>query len=196
MIMKIKNTEIKIVKGDVTDLKADAIVNAANNKGLMGGGVAGAIKKKGGKSIEDEAVKKCPIDIGEAVFTSAGSLKAKYIIHAATMDMSFKTDENKIRSSCRNSLKVADELKVESIIFPALGCGTGGFPLLASAKIMAQEVWRYLREEKTSIKEITFCLYDQEAYETFNKGVIKYLEHIVYELQGGQIGRASCRERV
>jgi O-acetyl-ADP-ribose deacetylase (regulator of RNase III)/ADP-ribose pyrophosphatase YjhB (NUDIX family) len=183
--MKIKNTEIKIVKGDVTDLKADAIVNAANNKGLMGGGVAGAIKKKGGKSIEDEAVKKCPIDIGEAVFTSAGSLKAKYIIHAATMDMSFKTDENKIRSSCRNSLKVADELKVESIIFPALGCGTGGFPLLASAKIMAQEVWRYLREEKTSIKEITFCLYDQEAYETFNKGVIKYLEHIVYELQGG-----------
>jgi len=183
--MKIKNTEIKIIKGDITELKVDAIVNAANNKGLMGGGVAGAIKHKGGKSIEDEAVKKCPINIGEATFTSAGNLKAKYIIHAATMDMSFKTDEIKIRNSCKNSLKVADELGVKSIVFPALGCGTGGFPLLASAKIMAQEVWRYLREEKSGIGEIIFCLYNQEAFDAFEKGVIRYLDHIVNELQSG-----------
>ncbi len=183
--MKIKDTEIKVVMGDITEFKADAIVNAANNKGFMGGGVAGAIKKKGGKAIEDEAVKKCPINIGEAIFTSAGSLKAKYIIHAATMDMTFKTDEVKIRNSCRNSLKVADELKVNSIVFPALGCGVGGFPLLASAKIMAQEVWRYLREEESTLKEITFCLYDKEAYAVFEKGVLRYLEHILYKLQNG-----------
>ena len=183
--MKIKDTQIRVVMGDITDFNADAIVNAANNKGLMGGGVAGAIKKKGGKVIEEEAVKKCPINIGEAIFTSAGSLRAKYVIHASTMGMDFKTDEVKIRNSCRNSLKVADELKVESIVFPALGCGTGGFPLLASAKIMAQETWRYLREEGSGIKEINFCLFSKEAYEVFEKGVLRYLEHILYKLQNG-----------
>jgi O-acetyl-ADP-ribose deacetylase (regulator of RNase III)/ADP-ribose pyrophosphatase YjhB (NUDIX family) len=183
--MKIKDCEIKVIQQDITELKADVIVNAANNKGVMGGGLALAIKKKGGKIIEDEAVKKCPIGIGEAIFTAAGSLKAKYIIHAATMGMDFKTDEVKIRNSCRNSLKAADELGVKSLAFPALGCGVGGFSLLASAKIMAQEIWRYLREEKSGLKEITFCLYDQEAYDIFNQGVIKYLEHILYKLQNG-----------
>ena len=183
--MRINGCEIKVVMGDITDFKADAIVNAANNKGLMGGGVAGALKRKGGKAIEDEAVKKCPINIGEAFFTSAGALKARYIIHATTMDMSFKTDETKIRDSFGNSLKVADELGVKSIAFPALGCGTGGFPLLASAKIMAQEIWRYLREEKSNLQEITFCLFDKEAFDIFEKGVIGYLEHILYKLQNG-----------
>ncbi len=183
--MKIKNCEIKVIRQDITGLKADAIVNAANNKGVMGGGVAGAIKKKGGRVIEEEAVKKCPIEIGEAIFTAAGSLKAKYVIHAATMGLDFKTDEAKIRNSFRNSLRVADELGVKSIAFPALGCGVGGFPLLASAKIMAQEVWRYLREEKSGLQEIIFCLYDQEAYAVFEQGVIKYLEHILYKLQNG-----------
>lgn len=184
-MVKIRDCEINVIRQDITELKADAIVNAANNKGVMGGGVAGAIKKKGGKIIEEEALKKCPIEIGEAIFTTAGALKAKYIIHAATMGMDFKTDEVKIRNSCRNSLRVADELGVKSIVFPALGCGVGGFALLASAKVMAQEVWRYLREEKSGLQEITFCLYDQEAYDVFDQGVIKYLEHILYKMQNG-----------
>lgn len=183
--MKIKDCEIKIIKSDITELKVDVIINAANNKGVMGGGLAARIKQKGGKMIEDEAIKKCPINIGEAIFTSAGALKAKYVIHAATMDMSLKTDETKIRNSCRNSLKVADKLGVESIAFPALGCGIGRFPLLASAKIMAQQVWSYLRENDSKLKEIFFSLYDQEAYDIFDKGVIKYLEHIIYKLQNG-----------
>lgn len=184
-MVEIKDTQIKIALGDITELKVDAIVNAANNQGFMGGGVAAAIKKKGGKAIEEEAVKKCPIKIGEAIFTTAGSLKAKYVIHAATMGMDFKTDEVKIRNSCRNSLKAADELEINSIAFPALGCGVGGFPLLASAKVMAQEVWRYLQEERSGLKEIIFCLYDQEAYAAFEQGAIKYLEHVVYKLQNG-----------
>lgn len=183
--MKIKNTEIKIIKGDITQVEADAIVNAANNKLLMGGGVAGATKRKGGKSIEDEAVKKGPIGIGEAVATKAGSLKAKYVIHAATMGMDFNTDECKVRNSCKNTLKIANELKIESIVFPALGCGTGGFPLLASAKIMAQEVLRHLREEKTSLREIIFCLYDNEAFKVFDKGVNSYLKYVTEELSAG-----------
>ena len=183
--MKIKNTEIKIVKGDITEIAADAIVNAANNKLLMGGGVAGAIKRKGGQAIEDEAIKKGPIEIGEAVATKAGALKVKYVIHAATMGMDFKTDEIKIRNSCRSSLKVAQDLKIRSIAFPALGCGTGGFPLLASAKIMAQEVLKHLREEDTGLKEITFCVYDAEALNIFNKGILGYLEYVTTKLCNG-----------
>ena len=183
--MKIKNTEIKVVIGDITESRADAIVNAANNKLVMGGGLAGIIKKKGGKVIEEEALKKAPIEIGEAVFTSAGELAAKYVIHASTMGMDFKTDEIKIRNACKNSLRLAVELKINSIVFPALGCGTGGFPFLASAKIMAQEVLRHLREESTSLKEIIFCLYTQEAFTVFNKGVLGYLEYVTTKLSSG-----------
>lgn len=183
--MKIKNTEIKVVIGDITESRADAIVNAANNKLVMGGGLAGIIKKKGGKVIEEEALKKAPIEIGEAVFTSAGELAAKYVIHASTMGMDFKTDEIKIRNACKNSLRLAVELKINSIVFPALGCGTGGFPFLASAKIMAQEVLRHLRQEPTSLKEIIFCLYTQEAFTVFNKGVLGYLEYVTTKLSSG-----------
>lgn len=183
--MFIRNTEIKIVQGDITELKVDAIVNAANNKLVMGGGVAGAIKRKGGKVIEEEATKLGPIEIGAAVATSAGSLPAKYVIHAATMGMNFETDEVKIRDSAKASLGVAEELKIKSIAFPALGCGVGGFPLLASAKIMAQETLKHLRQGKSDLKEIIFCLYDKEAFEVFNKGVISYLEYVTHKLQNG-----------
>ncbi len=183
--MRIKDCEIKIIQADITGLAVGAIVNAANNKLEMGGGVAGAIKKKGGKAIEDEAMKKGPIAIGQAVATSAGTLASKYVIHAATMGMDFKTDEGKVRDSCKNALRVAEELKIDSVAFPALGCGVGGFPLLASAKIMAQEVFRHLREDGSGLKEIIFCLYDKEAYGIFNKGVLGYLEYITTKLQLG-----------
>ena len=183
--MFIKDTEIKIIQGDITELEVDAIVNAANNKMVMGGGVAGAIKKKGGEIIEEEAVKKGPVKIGEAVFTQAGSLPAKYVIHAATMGMDFKTDEDKIRESCKNALRLAEELKIKSIAFPALGCGVGGFPLLAAAKLMAQEVMKHLRENNPRLKEITFCLYDKEAYDVFNKSVFSYIDYITTKLQKG-----------
>jgi O-acetyl-ADP-ribose deacetylase (regulator of RNase III)/ADP-ribose pyrophosphatase YjhB (NUDIX family) len=184
--MKIKDTDIKILMADITELEADAIVNAANNKLEMGGGVAGAIKRKGGEVVEKEAVKKGPIEIGAAVYTSAGKLKAKYVIHAATMGMDFKTDEIKIRNSCRNSLDLAEQLKIKSIAFPALGCGVGGFPLLASAKIMSQEVFRHIKETDSSrLKEIIFCLKDKQVFDIFNKGIISYLEYIIYKLQNG-----------
>jgi len=167
-------------------LKVDAIVNAANNKLVMGGGVAGAIRKKGGKTIEDEAVAKGPIKIGQAVYTQAGSLPAKFVIHAATMGMDFATDEMKIRRASASSLDTAEELKVKSIGFPALGCGVGGFPYLACAKIMAQEVFRHFREtEEASLREIVFCLYGKESYRIFNETVTQYLEHITKKVQQG-----------
>lgn len=183
--MKIKGTEIKVVMGDITELRVEAIVNAANNKLLMGGGVAGAIKKKGGKIIEDEALKQGPIETGEAVATGAGELAAKYVIHAATMGMDFDTDEVKVRNSCRSALRVAEELKIKSIAFPALGCGTGRFAFLASAKIMAQEVLKHLRIKNTTLEKIVFCLYDQKAFTVFNKGILGYLEYVTAKLSGG-----------
>ncbi len=183
--MFIKETKLTIVQGDITELKVDAIVNAANNKLVMGGGLAGAIKRLGGKEIEAEAVKKGPIQIGDAVFTSAGKLPAKYIIHAATMGMDFETDEEKIRDACKNSLRVAEELKVSSVALPALGCGVGGFPLKACAKIMAQEVMRHLRDKDTALKEIVFCLYEEEAYDIFNRNVPGYIEYVTTKLCKG-----------
>lgn len=183
--MKIKNTEIKIIQADITTLSVDAIVNAANNKLVMGGGVAGAIRQKGGREIEDEAIKRGPIKIGEAVETKVGKLPAKYVIHTATMGMDFKTDEVKVRQSCASALQVAERLKVKSIAFPALGCGVGGFPLVAAAKIMAQEVFKHLRKKESSLREIIFCLYDAEAFEIFQKNVTQYLEYIQHKLGNG-----------
>ena len=130
-------------------------------------------------------MEKGPIAIGAAIFTSAGRLAAKYVIHVATMGMDFKTDEIKLRNSCVSALKVAEELNIDSLAFPALGCGVGNFPLLASAKIMAQEVFKYLRENKTNLKEIIFCLIGTEAFEVFNKGLINYLTYVTQKLQKG-----------
>ncbi len=179
----IYGTTVKVIQGDITELIVDAIVNAANNQLVMGGGVAGAIKRKGGQVIEDDVVKKGPIEIGQAVASVAGSLEAKYVIHAATMGGDFKTDEFKIRESCRNALRVANELQLNSIAFPALGCGVGGFPVVGAAKIMAQETLRHLRENKSSLKEIIFCLYDRESCDTFKRDALGYLDYIENQLQ-------------
>lgn len=181
--LKICGTTIKVIQGDITDLAVDAIVNAANNKLVMGGGLAGVIRQKGGQQIEDEAIGKGPIEIGGAVATSAGTLKAKYVIHAATMGMDFKTDEFKIRESCKNAFLVANELKLSSIALPALGCGVGHFPLAGAAKIMAQETLRYLREGQPALKEIIYCLYDQKAFDIFEKNAIGYLDYFENQFQ-------------
>ncbi len=177
--MKIKNTVIEVIRGDITQMDTEAIVNAANNHFFMGGGVAGAIKRKGGKIIEEEAVKQGPVEVGEAVITSAGSLKARYVIHASTMEMDFKTDEEIIRKATFNALKLAQERGISSISFPALGCGVGGFSYEAAAKIMAQEVFRYLREyQKPSLRRIVFVLFSEEAKSVFDANVFRYLEYI------------------
>ena len=182
--MKIKNTELKIIKADLTELDCDAIVNAANNKLLMGGGVAGVIRKKGGQDIEAEAKSKGPITIGESIWTDGGYLKAKYVIHAATMGMDFTTDETKIRRACASALRCANELKIKSVAFPALGCGVGRFPLVGAAKIMTQEVLKFLRKP-TSLTEIIFCLYDEEAFAVFEKNVTGYVDHFLNDLAQG-----------
>jgi O-acetyl-ADP-ribose deacetylase (regulator of RNase III) len=159
---------IEVHHGDITRLELDALVNAANNRLWMGGGVAGALKRAGGKEIEDEAVKKGPIPVGEAIVTGAGKLKAKYIIHAAVMAQDLKTDVENIRQATKNSLLRADELSIKSIAFPALGTGVGGFPLDECARIMISEV-RQHSTRKTELKRVVFVLYNEPAYQAFKQ---------------------------
>ena len=159
---------IEVYKGDITQLELDALVNAANNRLWMGGGVAGALKRAGGKEIEDEAVKKGPIPIGEAIVTAAGKLKAKYIIHAAVMGQDLKTDAEKIRQATKNSLLRADELGIKSIVFPALGTGVGGFPLDECARIMIGQVHQH-STRITELRRVVFALYDEPAYQAFKQ---------------------------
>jgi O-acetyl-ADP-ribose deacetylase (regulator of RNase III) len=167
-MIKIKNTTLQLFRGDITTLKVDAIVNAANNELWMGGGVAGAIKRRGGQVIEDEAVAKGPIPIGEAVATSAGKLDARYVIHAAGMGMDFRTDEKKIRDSTKNSLLRAEELGIKSIAFPAIGTGVGGFPADEAARIMLLVTREHI-EKGTSLEKVIFALYDGETYRAFER---------------------------
>jgi O-acetyl-ADP-ribose deacetylase (regulator of RNase III)/ADP-ribose pyrophosphatase YjhB (NUDIX family) len=184
--MKIKNTEVIVAKGDITEIDAEAIVNAANTHFYMGGGVAGVIKKKGGKTVEEEALKQGPVKVGEAVLTSAGSLKAKYVIHAATMELDFKTDEEIIRKATYNSLMLAQKNKIQSLAFCALGCGVGGFSYEAASKVMAQEVFRYFKEtDLPTLKKIIFVLYSEDAFEIFQKNVETYLEYMIKKISSG-----------
>ncbi len=159
---------ITLVKADIAQQDADAIVNAANNHLWMGAGVAGAIKRAGGREIEDEAVAKGPIPIGEAAVTGAGRLKARYVIHAAVMGRDLRTDADKIRQATQNSLRRADELALKSIAFPALGTGVGGFSLEECARIMLDAV-REHSASGTGLERVVFVLYDEPAYQAFER---------------------------
>ena len=184
--MTIKGVEISVVKGDITQIDAEAIVNAANNEFFMGGGVAGVIKGAGGKVIEEEAIRQGPVEVGEAILTSAGSLKAKYVIHAVTMKMDFETNEETLRKATYSSLLCSQENKITSVAFCALGCGVGRFSFEAVSKIMAQEVFGYIWQVKEpTLKRIIFVLYSGQAFKIFKKNVISYLEYMNKKMSAG-----------
>jgi O-acetyl-ADP-ribose deacetylase (regulator of RNase III) len=151
---------IKIIQGDITTSNAEAIVNAANNHLWMGAGVAGAIKRAGGKEIEDEAISKGPIPVGSAIETNAGKLKAKYVIHAAVMGQDLVTNENYIREATKSVINLCEKLKLSSVAFPALGTGVGGFPLDECAEIMINEVLKF---NPIYLKEVQFYLLGNAA---------------------------------
>ncbi|UCC81104.1 MAG: macro domain-containing protein [Candidatus Zixiibacteriota bacterium] len=172
-----KKKIIKIVQGDITESNADAIVNAANNHLWMGAGVAGAIKRKGGDIIEKEAVSKGPIPVGEAVATNAGSLANKYVIHAAAMGQDLATDGGKIAAATINALLRAEELNLESIDFPALGTGVGGFPVEDAARIMIDAAKDFLAGSK-SVQKVGFVLFDSGSCQAFTAELGSELKEI------------------
>lgn len=184
--MKIGGIDIVVRKGDITETDCRAVVNAANNEFRMGGGVAKAIKKKGGEQIEDEVVKQGPVNIGDSVISGAGKLKADFVIHSATMGLDFKTNGEYIRKAVKTALRAAQEKKIDSVAFPALGCGTGGFSFKNSAKIMAQEVFTYCKEiDNPEVKTIEFVLFTEKGYADFQKYVYKYLDHLENKISKG-----------
>lgn len=166
---------LEAIDGDITAYDGDAIVNAANNHFWMGGGVAGAIKRKGGTIIERDAMRQGPKPVGQSIITGAGALKTKFVIHAAAMGQDLQTDVAKIRSATRSALELADSKGITSMAFPALGTGVGGFPLSEAAKIMVGESSSFLKSAE-ELKTVTFVLFDSGAYEIFANEIRKLMK--------------------
>ncbi len=156
--------KLEVVDGDITTLEVDAIANAANNHLWMGGGVAGAIKRRGGEEIEREAMALGPIEVGDAVATGAGQLPAKHVVHGAVMGQDLQTNADLVERTTRRCLEVADDLGAKSLALPAFGTGVGGFPLDECARIMVGAARAF---EPTSLARVVFAVYGGDAAKTF-----------------------------
>lgn len=164
--MKSLSDKIVIEQGDLTEMATDAIVNAANNDLILGGGVAGAIRRKGGEEIQRECNGIGSIPVGYAAITTGGKLKARFVIHAASMRLGGTTTAEALRSSTVHCLRIARERGLKSIAFPAVGTGIAGFPLEECAKIMLRVVVEHLQGE-TPLEIVRFVLFDNGAREVF-----------------------------
>jgi len=163
-------TEIRLVKGDITEQDVDAVVNAANSSLAHGGGVAGAIVRRGGHIIQEESdiwVKaRGPVPAGSCAITSAGNLAARYVIHAVGPRMGEGQEDEKLENATRSALITADKHRLKSIAFPAVSTGIFGYPADRCAVIMLQTSVSYVREE-TGIQRILFCLFDDTMLNVF-----------------------------
>ena len=157
---------------DITKLEVEAIANAANTQLRHGGGVAGAIVRAGGRSIQDESDAVSPIGLGEAIETSAGDLPARWVIHAATMELGGPTSAEIIRRATRSTLEKADELGARSLALVAFGTGVGGFPVEEAAQIEVEEVRRHLAAG-SGIETVVFAVRGEEAQEAFERALGK-----------------------
>jgi O-acetyl-ADP-ribose deacetylase (regulator of RNase III) len=160
------SARIVLSEGDITEVSVDAIVNAANSALVLGAGVAGAIREKGGPSIQAECEAIGAIEVGDAALTGAGELDARYVIHAAGMPPAGAATEESIRSSVRRSLELASEKACRTIALPAIGAGIGGFPAQRCAEIMLAEVREHLAGE-TTLEEVHFVLFGEPTYRIF-----------------------------
>lgn len=156
--------ELEVSEGDIAALEVDAIANAANDALWMGAGVAGAIKRAGGEEIEREAVARGPIEVGDAVATGAGRLKARWVVHGAVMGQDLTTDADKIARTTRRCLEVADGLGARSLALPAFGTGVGGFPVGECAQIMVDVASGY---EPRSLERVIFAVFGADASRAF-----------------------------
>ena len=162
------NTTIIVKRGDITEEDTDAIVNAANSALLHGGGVAGAIVRKGGSIIQQESDAIGGVPVGGAVSTGAGRLKTRRVIHAVGPMMGEGDEDSKLRNATRSSLEVADREGLRSVAFPAISTGIFGYPMERCAPLMLNTVKEYCAGA-TSLSEVRFCLFDEAALETFRR---------------------------
>ena len=163
---------IVIIAGDLVEQDVDAIVNAANNDLILGGGVAGAIRERGGPAIQAECQAHGPVKVGDAAITGAGELPARHVIHAASMALGGRTSSSSLQSSMDNSFRLARENGVRTIAIPAVGTGIAGFPMDECAHVMAGCLRRAL-EKGWEVNEVRFVLFGdgaRRAFETAFRG--------------------------
>src|SRR2546421_5120507 len=165
---------IEILQGDLTQQDVDAIVNAANNDLELGGGVAGAIARAGGPQIQAECRAIGRIEVGDAAITGGGMLTARFVIHAASMQLGGRTSADSLRRSTRRSLEIARQRSLRSIAFPAVGTGIARFPLQECARIMVEEVIAHSRNP-TTLREVRFVLFGGDAESAFRDEVNRQL---------------------
>ncbi len=177
--------KIELLKGNIAEVKADILVNAAGTSLEMGGGVAGALRRAGGKEIEEEALEHAPAELGSVVVTGAGRLRAKFVFHAAAQPHygNFKATQESVKKAARNALKRAEELNCKSIAFPALGCGIAGLRIEEGARAMLGEI-RAFEERAKSIEAVKLVLYSQKDFEAFRRELVGVIptEKECYEL--------------
>jgi O-acetyl-ADP-ribose deacetylase (regulator of RNase III) len=161
---------IEVREADVTRLEVDAIANAANTQLRHGGGVAGAIVRAGGNSIQAESLRLAPIGLGEAVATEAGALPARWVIHAATMELGGPTSAEVIRRATVSALALADELGARSLALVAFGTGVGGFPVAEAARIEVEEVRRHAAAG-SGLELVLFAVRGAEARKAFEDAI-------------------------
>ena len=163
--------KIILVEGDITRVRADAVVNPANSLMVMGGGVAGALKRVGGREIEDEARRHAPVPVGKAVVTSAGRLRTKYVIHAPTMRYpAMRIGVKNVVLATRAAINLARKLGVRSVAFPAMGAGVGGVSPKASARAMVDVI-----KESGFIGDVILVAYGTQAFSSMREGVEEVL---------------------
>ncbi len=161
-------SRMKIVEGNIALLAVEAVVNAANKQLKLGGGVAGAIRIHGGPSIQEECDRLAPIEVGQAVITGGGNLKAKSVIHAVGPVSGEGDEEAKLARATASCLQIAKDKKIRSLALPAISTGIYGFPLQKCSRIMLRVTWDFLRENKYP-EEVVFCLYGEDAFSVFKK---------------------------
>ena len=157
--------EFEVIQGDIAQQSADVLVNAAGTSLQMGSGVAGALRRAGGQSLNDEAMAKGPVDLGEVAVTDAYDLDAEWVIHAAAMPHygDGQATPDSIADATRNTLERADDLGAESLVVPALGCGVAGFDLSEGARIIAEVIHSY---DPDSLADVRFIAYSNAEYDT------------------------------
>ncbi|MHC4387461.1 MAG: macro domain-containing protein [Planctomycetota bacterium] len=166
MRVDVNNSVLELVEGDITEMQTDAIVNAANAELVMGGGVAGAIRRKGGPMIQQECNETGGTFVGGAVITTGGDLKARHVIHAVGPRMGEGNEDEKLENATLNSLTLADENSLRSVSFPAISTGIFGFPIQRCAEIMLGTTIDYLKRQ-TGLERVVFCLFGQADYQVF-----------------------------
>jgi O-acetyl-ADP-ribose deacetylase (regulator of RNase III) len=166
--LKIKNSTLRLEKGDITDMEIESFVFYAENSLALGSGYGTAISIRGGPSVQEELDSLAPVDTTNAVVSAAGNMKAQYIVHAVGPKFQEEDMDGKLRDTILNTLRVAEEKGIKKIAFPAMGAGFYGVPLPDSAKITLDTIREYLGNE-TRLEEVVVCLMDNRQYKPFQE---------------------------